>query len=102
MRSRVMRITAPFPRARDRSGVKPATQPGQRWLLLPLLLAIIVSVVFWFLPARIAPVTATTTATVSQGSLTTTVSGSGTVAAARAVDLSFQQSGTITAVNVAI
>ncbi len=97
-----MRISLPFPRSRERAGAKQTTQPTQRWLLLPLLLAIIAGVVFWLLPARIAPVTATTTATVSQGSLTTSVSGSGSVATARSVDLSFQQSSTITAVNVAI
>jgi HlyD family secretion protein len=97
-----MRISLPFPRGRERAGAKQPGLPQQRWLALPVLLAIIAAVVFWQLPARLAPVAATTTATVSQGSLTTSVSGSGSVAAARSVDLSFQQSSTITAVNVAI
>ena len=97
-----MRISLPFPRGRDRAGAKQPSAAQSRWLALPALLAIIAVVVFWFLPARLAPVTATTTATVSQGTLTTSVSGSGSVAAARSVDLSFQQSSTITAVNVAV
>src|SRR5215207_10135269 len=97
-----MRISLPFPRGRDRAGAKQPSVAQSRWLALPALLAIIAVVVFWFLPARLAPVTATTTATVSQGTLTTSVSGSGSVAAARSVDLTFQQSSTITAVNVAV
>jgi HlyD family secretion protein len=96
-----MRISAPFPRTRDRSGVK---LPGlrQRWLLLPLILLIIAAAVFWWLPSRLAPAAVTTTATVSQGNLTVAVTGSGSVAAARTVDLPFQQSGTITAVLVKV
>jgi HlyD family secretion protein len=97
-----MRISLPFPRGRERAGAKQAKPAQARWLALPALLAIIAAIVFWQLPARLAPVTATTTATVSQGSLTTVVSGSGSVATARSVDLSFQQSSTVTAVNVAI
>jgi HlyD family secretion protein len=97
-----MRISLPFPRGRERAGAKQPSLAQQRWLALPVLLAVIAGVVFWLLPARLAPVTPTTTATVSQGSLTTNVSGSGSVAAARSVDLSFQQSSTITAVNVAV
>jgi HlyD family secretion protein len=97
-----MRISLPFPRGRERVGAKQAKQSQSRWLALPVLLTIMAAVVFWMLPARLAPVTATTTATVSQGSLTTVVSGSGSVATARSVDLSFQQSSTVTAVNVAV
>jgi HlyD family secretion protein len=83
-------------------GAKQPGLPQARWLALPVLLAVIAGVVFWQLLARLAPVTATTTGTVTQGSLTTTVSGSGSVAAARSVDLSFQESSTITVVNVAV
>jgi len=97
-----MRITVPFPRTRGRSDVKQPTRPEQRWLVLPLLLALIASLVFWWLPSRLAPASTTTTAAVSQGALTLSVSGSGSVAAARTVDLPFQQSGTVTAVNVKV
>src|SRR5215212_3954388 len=101
-RFRVMRITIPFPRTRSRSDVKQPAQRVQRWLLLPLLLALIAGVVFWWLPSRLAPATTTTTAAVSQGALTLSVSSGGSVAAARTVDLPFQQSGIVTAVNVKV
>ncbi len=93
-----MRISAPIPRRR--AGVGAPTFSKQRWLLLPVVLAIIALIVFWTLPGRLLPATAPTTTTVAQGDLTQTVSGSGAVTAARQVDLSFGQSGTITAVNV--
>src|SRR5262245_24042760 len=97
-----MRIPMPFPRTRDQSGAARPTLRGLRWLLLPLILAIVAAVVFWWLPSRLAPATTTSTATVSQADLTITVSGSGSVAAARTVELPFQQEGTITAVNVQV
>jgi HlyD family secretion protein len=94
-----MRITVPFPRTRGRSDAQPPL--NQRWLLLPVVLVVITGLVFWQLQVRSAPV-APTTAAISQGNLTITVSGSGTVAAARSVDLGFQQSGTVTAVDVKV
>jgi HlyD family secretion protein len=96
-----MRITVPFPRGRDRAGARKPTLLRQRWLLLPIILVIIAAIVLWRLQASATPTT-TTTATVSQGNLTIAVTGSGAVAAARTVALPFQQSGTITAVNVKI
>ena len=71
-----MRISLPFPRGRAHAGAKQPSLAQGRWLALPVLLTIIAVVVFWFLPARLSPVGATTTATVSQGLLTTSVSGS--------------------------
>ena len=96
-----MRITVPFPRTRDRSGVKQPALLRQRWLLLPIILVIITAIVLWRLYAS-ATTTTMATATVSQGNLTITVSGSGAVAAARQIELPFQQSGTVTAVNVKV
>ena len=96
-----MRISLPFPRGRDRAGAK---QPGlqrQRWLLLPVILLLIAAALFWWLPSRFAPA-ATTTATVGQGDLTIAVTGSGSIAAARTVELPFQQSGTVTSVDVKV
>jgi HlyD family secretion protein len=90
----------PFPRTRDRAGAARPRLLGLRWLLLPVILALIAAVVFWWLPSRLAPTTTTSTATVSQGDLTISVSGSGSVAAARTVELPFQQQGTITTVDV--
>jgi HlyD family secretion protein len=97
-----MRVTTPFPRGHNRSGVQLPALLRQRWLLLPVILAIIAGVIFWWLPFRLAPSVAPTTATTSQGTLTIAVSGSGAVAAARQVDLPFQQAGTVTAVTVKI
>jgi HlyD family secretion protein len=97
-----MRISLPFPRTRDRAGAKPAGERSPRWLALPVALLLIATAVFWWLPSRLAPTTTTTTATVGQGSLTIAVTGSGSVAAARTVELPFQQSGTVTAVDVKV
>src|SRR3712207_2909461 len=97
-----MHITSPFPHPRNQSGVTLPSPSGWRWLLLPAILIIIAGIVFWQLPARLAPATAPITATVSEGNLAITVSGSGAVAAARQVDLPFQQTGTVTAVNVQV
>src|SRR5262245_21649893 len=97
-----MRILTPFPRTRDRSGVKLPTLLRQRWLLLAVILALIAGVLFWWLPSRLAPAPALTTATVSRGALTVAVTGSGAVAAARTVELPFQQSGTVTSVDVKV
>src|SRR6266508_4872729 len=97
-----MRISLPFPRGRDRAGTK---QPGlqrQRWLLLPVILLLIAAALFWWLPSRLAPTATTTTATVGQGNLTIAVTGSGSIAAARTVELPFQQSGTVTSVDVKV
>ena len=97
-----MRITTPFPRTRDRVGVKLPRLLRQRWLLILVVLAGIAGVVLWRLQANTTTSTATTTTTVSQGNLTMTVSGSGAVAAARQIELPFQQAGTITSVNVKV
>jgi HlyD family secretion protein len=96
-----MRISAPFPRTRDRSGTQRPGLLDQRWLLLPVILVIIAGLVFWQIQARSTPA-AVTTATVSQGDLTIGVTGSGAVAAARTVDLPFQQDGTVTSVDVKV
>lgn len=97
-----MRISVPFPRARDRSGTKRSGLLRRRWLLIPLILLVVGAIVFWRWQSSATPSTATTTATVSQGTLTIAVSGSGTVAAARTVEVPFQQAGTVTAVDVKV
>ncbi len=97
-----MRISAPFPRTRERAAM--GAPPGRRgwlWLLLPVALLAIVGTILWRLQTPAAP-PATTTASVSQGDLAITVTGSGAVAAARTIDMPFQQAGTITAVNVKV
>lgn len=95
-----MRVSAPIPRRR--AGVDVPSFAKQRWLLVPIVLAIIALIIFWTLPSRMLPSSTTSTATITQGDLTQVVSGGGSVAAARQVDLSFSQSGTITAVNVKV
>ena len=67
-----------------------------------VIILIIAGVAAWWLTSRRTPVTAFTTVKVSQGNLTSSISGSGTVAAARVVALPFQQAGTITAVAVKV
>src|SRR5207249_9304613 len=98
----VMRITAPFPRTRDQAGVERPRLLQQRWLLLPVILLLIAGVVFWWLPSRLAPATAQTTATVGQGNLTIAVTGSGAIQPARTVDLPFQQTGQVTSAAVKV
>jgi HlyD family secretion protein len=71
-------------------------------MLTATLLLIVAAMAFWWLSSQRTTTSATTTATVSQGALTLTVSGSGSVAAARTVALPFQQSGTITSVDVKV
>jgi HlyD family secretion protein len=97
-----MRISVPFPRSRERAGVRAPESSRQRWLLLPVALTIIAAIVFWRLQASVATSATTTTATVSQGNLMIAVSGSGSVAAARTVALPFQQDGTVTSVAVQV
>src|SRR4051794_36880817 len=96
-----MRISTPFPRTKDKSGVRLPPLQQQRWLLVPLILVIIAGLVFWRIQVSTVPATPTT-ATVSQGDLIIAVTGSGAVAAARTVELPFQQDGTITSVDVRV
>src|SRR5262245_939649 len=97
-----MRVAIPFPRAGDRSGTLRPARRRWRWLFIPLILIVVAAIVFCRLRAGTTSSTTTTTATVSHGDLPVAVTGSGAVAAARTVELPFQQSGTITAVNVTV
>ncbi len=96
-----MRLNIPFPRARagGRTSDGPRLNP---WLLVPLVLAAVAALVFWRLSSGAAQTAAPTTATVAQGDLTITVTGGGTVAPARTVDVPFQQSGTVVSVDVKV
>jgi HlyD family secretion protein len=96
-----MRISASFPQTRDKSSAR-APQRFRRWIVLAAVLIVIAAVVFWRMRASSTTTVATTTATVGQGALTLAVSGSGSVAAARTVELPFQQSGTVTSVDVKV
>ena len=97
-----MRLSAPFPSPRDRSGASVLKRLRSRWVLVPIILIAIAAIVFWRMRASATTTTATTTATVSQGALVLSVSGSGSVAAARTVELPFQQDGTVTSVLVRV
>ena len=73
-----MRISAPFPQTRDKTSTRSPKRFG-RWVALAAGLIVI-----------------------KQGALTVAVSGSGAVAAARTVALPFQQTGTVTSVDVKV
>ncbi|HMP41330.1 MAG TPA: HlyD family efflux transporter periplasmic adaptor subunit [Roseiflexaceae bacterium] len=93
-----MRISAPFPQTGSRPRVR---RRVPRWLIVPILL-LIAAIVAWQWQAGNTTMPSVTTAMVSQGSLTAIVSGSGAVAAARTVELPFQQAGTVTEVLVQV
>jgi HlyD family secretion protein len=97
-----MRVSIPFSRAGDRSGAARPARRRLRWLFIPLILLVVAGIVLWRLRISSTASTTTTTAMVSQGDLTISVTGSGTVAAARTVELPFQQQGTITSVDVKV
>jgi HlyD family secretion protein len=97
-----MQTILPFPQARNPARAQRPSRRWRRWLLVPLILALIASGALWWRSSQQTTAVAITTATVGQGDLAITVSGSGAVAAARTVDVPFQQAGTITAVDVAV
>lgn len=75
---------------------------SRRWLVAAVVAVVAVAGgVTWFSTRDSSAATQTTTSTVSTGTYQTTVSASGTVAAARQADLSFEVSGTVTDVRVA-
>src|SRR5262245_56086746 len=95
-----MQTTFPFPQARGQAGAKQPKRRWLRWLLIPLILAVIAGGALWWRSSKQTTAATTSTATVTQGDLAVTVSGGGTVAAARMVDVPFQQAGTVTSVDV--
>src|SRR5262245_34077614 len=97
-----MQTTVPFPRARGQAGAKRPVPRWLRWMLVPLIAAIVAGGALWWRSSQQATASTFTTATVSQGDLAVTVSGSGSVAAARTVDVPFQQAGALTSVDVAV
>jgi HlyD family secretion protein len=89
--------TTPYPARSGRS-------PRRSWWWIGGVAAIIVALVAALLLARGAgsgTATTTNTTTVTRGSIVASVAGSGTVAAAQMLDLSFQLSGTVAEVLVA-
>src|SRR5512138_401508 len=97
-----MQTTFPFPQARNPAGARQPRRRWQRWLLIPLIAAALAGGGLWWRSSQQATTATTTTATLSQGDLAVTVSGSGAVAAARTVDVPFQQAGTLTSLDVAV
>src|SRR5437762_7903376 len=96
-----MQTTFPVPQPRV-AGARRPKQRWLRWLLVPLILALLAGGGLWWRSSHTATATTTSTATVSRGDLAVTVSGSGAVAAARTVDVPLQQAGTLTSVDVAV
>jgi HlyD family secretion protein len=90
------------PLTRGSSGPSARRLRFQRWWLIPIALLVAAGLGLWWYQGRSTTAATTTTAAVTQGPIAVTVSGSGSVAAARTVDLAFEQDGTITSVDVAI
>jgi HlyD family secretion protein len=97
-----MQNSVPFPHSPERARATRPARRWRRWMFIPLILIIVAAIVAWRLSASSTATTAPTTTAVSQGSLTLSVSGSGSVAAARTVDVPFQQASTITSVDVKV
>jgi HlyD family secretion protein len=96
-------MSIPFPRSRERAGAQRPARRRRRWAIAAVLLAILAAASYWWWSARAAArAVTTTTATVSRGQLALAVSGSGAIAAARTVDLPFQQDGIVTSVDVKV
>jgi HlyD family secretion protein len=95
-----MRITSLLPRAR--AGESSAARRFPRWVLLPVALVLLAALVFWWLQRQPVAPAFSGTATVGQGDLTLSVTGSGAIQPARQIDLPFQQAGTITSVDVKV
>jgi multidrug efflux pump subunit AcrA (membrane-fusion protein) len=97
-----MQTTAPFPQTRTPAGAKRSQRRWMRWLLVPLILAVLAGGALWWRSSQQTTAASTTTDTVAQGDLAVSVSGNGAVAAARTADLPFQQAGTVTAIDVQV
>lgn len=79
-----------------------ACQRFPRWTLLIIALMLVTAGAYWYMQSRATATPVTTTAPLTRGDLTISVTGSGTVAPAASVDLPFQVAGQVTAVNVAV
>lgn len=92
----------PLPQTRGRAGARRPARRWLRWVVIPLLLIVLAGGISWWFLSRRQTTPTITTGTVTQGDIATTVNGSGSVAAARTVDVPLQQAGTITAVSVKV
>jgi HlyD family secretion protein len=79
------------------------TKRSWRWLWILLAVLVIVGGFLWWRSRSGGPPVMNSTRTeVRQGSISLLISGSGSVAAARTIDVPFQQSGTVTSVDVRV
>jgi HlyD family secretion protein len=97
-----MGATVPFPQRRSLGGAKVRSRRWRRWGFMLLVLAAIIGGIWWWRSSRQTTGPTFTTATVTQGSIAVSVSGSGAVAAARTIDVPVQQGGTVTSVDVKV
>ncbi len=97
-----MGATVPFPQRRTLGGTKVRSRRWLRWGITLLVLAAIIGGILWWRASRQTTGPTFTTATVTQGNIAVSVSGSGSIAAARTVDIPVAQGGTVTSVNVKI
>lgn len=92
------------PRQKRRPRLRPRTRRG--WIVAALVAALVLGgggfAAWWFLGRSETPQTITRTVTIEPTTLKRTLSAAGTLEPARAADLTFAGSGTVTAVNVAV
>jgi HlyD family secretion protein len=97
-----MQQSVPVPQKPERIGSRKSKWRWRNWMLIPLAILVIGALVYWRSRATQAPATTTSFVTVTKGNLSQVISGSGSVSAARTIDVPFQQVGTITAVDVRV
>ena len=83
-------------------GDPPGRRRWWRWLAVPLVAVVIAAAAFWIAKPFGTEAASLVTATATTGTIVSSVSISGSIASSSINELSFDTSGTVTAVNVAV
>ena len=83
-------------------GDPPRRRRWLRWLLVPIVLVALIAAGLWYTKPFGAEAASLVTGTATSGTIVSSVSVSGTIAASTIKELSFTTSGTVTAVNVQV
>jgi multidrug efflux pump subunit AcrA (membrane-fusion protein) len=83
-------------------GDPPGRRRWWRWLTVPLVAVVIAAAAFWIAKPFGTEAASLVTATATTGTIVSSVSISGSIASSSINELSFDTSGTVTAVNVAV